>query len=71
MPDDGELDALMWSHRRMAWFAVMAIGLGIAVGVTVFQPEWALAKRALGGAFLGAGSAIMLLANRLLRDAED
>ena len=55
----------------MAWFAVMAIGLGIAVGVTVFQPEWSLAKRALGGAFLGAGSAIMLLANRLLRDAED
>ena len=55
----------------MTVFALCCLGVGIGVGVTVLEPEWPLAKRALGGAFLGVGTAVILLANRLLRDDDD
>jgi hypothetical protein len=71
MSDDNDLDAFMWSQRHMTVFALCCLGVGIGVGVTVLEPEWPLAKRALGGAFLGVGTAVILLANRLLRDDDD
>ena len=60
----------MWTRRAMGWFALVAVAAGTVVGIVVLEPEWPLLKRALGGAFLGAGVAVILLANRLLRDGE-
>jgi len=66
-----DLDALMWSRNLMIGIASTLVVGGIVVGVIFLEPEWPLAKRALGGAFLGAGSALILLANRLIRDDDD
>jgi hypothetical protein len=71
MSADDELDALMWSQRHMIAVGLCCMGIGIGVGIGVLEPEWSLAKRALGGAFLGAGTAVILLANRLIRDEDD
>jgi len=68
---EDNLDALMWTTNMMRGVAVTCMIVGVAVGIAVLDPEWSLAKRALGGAFLGAGTTMILLTNRVMRGEDD
>jgi hypothetical protein len=57
---------LLQRHPVITGVLVGCTLTGIAVGVLVLPPEWALLRRALGGAIGGAGVGLLITAPRII-----